>query len=204
MLFRSAAWKAVQDGERRFPTAIDLKLSIAECHLDNQGNLRYRNRRWVPDSEPLRTGLIHAIHSSKALGHPGRNITAQAVSREYFWPNMSTDIRRYIRNCSVCSRSKPWRDGLQGLLKPLPLPERIWKEISIDFITNLPESDGCTNLMVVTDRLSKDVILTGLLDLQTQTVAQAFIDRVVAYHWLPDYIVSDRGPQFVKIGRAHV
>jgi transposase InsO family protein len=52
--------------------------------------------------------------------------------------------------------------------------------------------------MVVTDRLSKDVILAGMPDLQTQTVAQAFIDRVVAYHWLPDYIVSDRGAQFVS------
>lgn len=191
------AWKAVKDGARRFPTALDLKLSIAECRLDTQGNLVYRDRKWVPDSEPLRTGLISTIHSSKALGHPGRNGTYQSVAREYFWPNMSNQIRQYVRNCSVCGRSKPWRDGLQGFLRPLPLPERIWKEISIDFITDLPESDHCTNLMVVTDRLSKDVVLVGLPNISTETVAYAFINHVVGYHLLPDYIVSDRGAQFV-------
>ncbi|KAG9184899.1 hypothetical protein G6011_06845, partial [Alternaria panax] len=193
-----SAWKAVRDGERKFPTALDLKLSISECRLDDSGNLLYRDRKWVPDSEPLRTGIIHKMHSSRALGHPGRNLTYQAVAREYFWPLLSNSVRQYVRNCSVCGRVKPWRDGLQGLLRPLPIPERIWKEVSMDFITGLPESEGCTNLMVVTDRLSKDVVLMGLADITTESVAKAYMNHVVAYHWLPDYITSDRGSQFVS------
>jgi hypothetical protein len=35
------AWKAVKDGERKFLTALDLKLSIAECRLDESSNLLY-------------------------------------------------------------------------------------------------------------------------------------------------------------------
>jgi hypothetical protein len=193
-----SAWKAVKDGERKFPTALDLRLSISECKIDDLGNLLYQNWRWVPESEPLRTGIIHAIHTSRALGHPGRNLTHQAIVCEYFWPSMSNTVRQYVRNCSVCGRVKPWRDGLQGLLRPLPVPERIWKEVSIDFMTGLPESDGCTNLMVVTDCLSKDVVLVGLEDITTESVAKAYINYVVAYHWLPDYITSDRGLQFVS------
>ena len=111
---------------------------------------------------------------------------------------MSDDIRRFVRNCDICGRVKPWRDGLQGFLKPLPIPERIWKEISIDFFEGLPESNGCTNLMVITDRLSKDVILVALEDVTAETVAENFLRYVVAYHWLPDAIVSDRGTQFVS------
>jgi hypothetical protein len=88
---------------------------------------------------------------------------------------------------------KPWRDGLQELLRPLLIPKHIWKEVSIDFITSLPESKGCTNLMVVTDRLSKDVVLVGLKDITTESVAMAYINYVVGYHWLPDYITSYRG-----------
>jgi hypothetical protein len=103
-----------------------------------------------------------------------------------------------VRNCSVCGRVKPWRDSLQGLLQLLPVPKRIWKEVSIDFMTNLPKSNSCTNLMVVTDRLSKDVVLVGLEDITTDSVAKAYINYVVAYHWLLDYITSDRGPQFVS------
>ena len=102
-------------------------------------------------------------------------------------------IQRYVRNCDTCGRSKSWREGTQGLLKPLPIPTRIWKEISIDFVEGLPESEGMTSLMVVTDRLSKGAIFVPLPDTKTETVVQKFIERVVAYHWLPDAITSDRG-----------
>jgi hypothetical protein len=64
----------------------------------------------------------------------------------------------------------------------LLVPERIWKEVSIDFMTNLPESDDCTNLIVVIDRLSKDVVLVGLEDITIDSVAKAYMNYVVAYH----------------------
>jgi len=192
------ARQAVLNGERRFPVEMGWKASISECSVDEYMDLRYRDRRWVPNDEPLRTGIICTLHTSPALGHPGRDSTYRAVARDFFWPNMSDDIRRYIRNCDICGQIKPWRDGLHGLLKPLPLPERIWKEISMDFIVGLPESEGCTNLMVITDRLSKDVVLIPLPDIEVPTVVDAFIRFVVAYHWLPDAIVSDRGTQFVS------
>ena len=67
----------------------------------------------------------------------------------------------------------------------------------MDFIVDLPLSNGFRHLIVVTCRLSKDVILIPLQNLETETVANAFIEKVVAYHWLPDAIVSDRGRQFI-------
>ena len=192
------AREAITKGERRFPVALQLKCSIAECEVkDNL--IHYRARKWVPANEPLQTRLIDEVHTSLATGHPGREITYKILARDYFWPGMSAMIRKYVRNCDACGRSKPWRDGLQGLLKPLPVPERIWKEISIDFVEGLPESDGKTILMVVTDRLSKDVVFIPLADMETETIARTFIDRVVAYHWIPDAIVSDRGSQFVSV-----
>ena len=75
----------------------------------------------------------------------------------------------------------------------MPIPERIWKEISIDFIEGLPESDSCTNLLVITDRLSKDVILVPLKDITAETVAENFVRYIIAYYWIPDVIILDRG-----------
>jgi hypothetical protein len=64
-------------------------------------------------------------------------------------------------------------------------------EISKDFVTDLPLSDSYRNLMVVTNHLSKDVILIPLPNLEVETVNDAFLERVVMYHWLLDYIVLD-------------
>lgn len=196
-LYRDAK-AAVMTDQRKFPPSLNLKVSRAECSLDELGRLTYRHRKWVPNSPFLRTRIIADTHESTVAGHPGREATYAILARNYFWPGMSSSIRQFVQNCDICGRTKPWRELKRGLLRPLPIPDRIWKEISMDFIVGLPSSDDNRHLMVVTCRLSKAVILIPLKDLETETVADAFIERVVAYHWLPDAIVSDRGGQFVS------
>lgn len=191
--------KALQDEKRVFPPALGIRVSVGECHLsENQQDLYFRGRRWVPESEPLRTKLIQQVHDSLMAGHPGREVMSALLARLYFWPHMMKDIRRFVRNCDLCNSNKAWRDRKQGFLKPLPVPERIWSEISMDFITELPESNGCTNLLVITDRLGKGVILEGMKKITADALADVFIRSFYRHHGLPKAIVSDRGTQFVS------
>lgn len=86
------------------------------------------------------------------------------------------------------------------MLKPLPIPDRMWSEISIDFITGLPPSgpDKATNIMVITDRLFKDTIFEPMADTTAEAVAYRLLHCLIRYHGLPRAITSDRGPQFVS------
>ena len=68
----------------------------------------------------------------------------------------------------------------------------------MDFITKLPESEGCTNMVVITDRLGKGAIADGIENIEAETVARWFIRRYLPHHFLPAAIVSDRGPQFTS------
>jgi hypothetical protein len=60
-------------------------------------------------------------------------------------------------------------------LKPLLILDHIWLEISIDFITDLLELEGCQNIIIITDRLGKGVVADRLDDLEAETVAKWFI-----------------------------
>lgn len=192
------ATKYVKDGNRTFPTQLGLKVSIAECHLDDQDNLYFRDRKWVPGSEPLRTNIIQSAHDSLLVGHPGREQTYIVVSREYFWPRMSKDVQRFVRNCDICGRTKPWREQKKGLLKPLPLPDRPWQDITMDFVPDLPSCEGKWNVLVITDRLTKGVIFEAIGTITKEDTAWALIRTVFRRHGLPRTIVSDRGSQFVS------
>ncbi|MDI6015458.1 reverse transcriptase domain-containing protein [Escherichia coli] len=188
--------RAVREGKPRFPVHLGVKASISECSLSQTDELLWRGRRWVPADEPLRTRIIQETHDSALSGHPGREVTTSLVGRQFFWPGYAGDIRRFIRNCTTCRASNAWKERRQGLLKPLPVPDRIWSELSMDFVTDLPESNGCTNLLVVTDRLGKGVILEPCRKIDADTVAKAFIQSVYRRHGLPRAIVTDRGTQF--------
>ena len=113
---------------------------------------------------------------------------------------MNKDIRRFVRNCDVCGRTTVWRDKKKGLLKPLPVPERIWQHISMDFIVDLLLSDGCTILLVITDRLGKGTILIPVPPDKFDALgtAELFIRHYIGHHWLPKSIVTDRGQQWVN------
>ena len=145
--------RAIQEGERQFPTGLDeaVRVSMSDCTVDEEGFVLYRNRRWVPNSELLRTAIIQQLHDSSITMHPGKNLMIGLVARQFFWPNYVEYVRRFVRNCDVCGRSIIWRDRKQGLLRPLPIPDRQWREIAMDFVGPLPASYGYKWICVITD-----------------------------------------------------
>ena len=112
---------------------------------------------------------------------------------------MHNTTRRYVSSYHICRRAKASHETYNGLLKPLPVPDRRWKDISIDFVVNLPVSKGYTNIIVVIDRLSKIRHLIAYPDILTPTIARLFLDYVWKLHGLPETVISDRGRQFVSV-----
>ena len=196
--------KAVRKEERTMPKHLGLKVSIGECSLSEKGDLLFRGRRWVPARPILRTRIIQTTHDSVVAGHPGREGTYAFVARQFFWPGMAKDVRSFTDACDGCGSYKQWRERRRGFLKPLPIPDRLWSEISMDFIEKLPESEGCQNMIVITDRLGKGVVADGLEDLEVETVARWFLRQYYPHHFLPFAIVSDRGSQFTSAFWARV
>ena len=187
------------DSERRLPKEWGLSIMINECSIDATHRLRWHGRIWIPAFKPLRTRLIQLIHDSPLSGHPGRESTRELFAREYTWPGMTQDVCKFVRNYNTCSKSKIWREQKHGLLKPLPFLERIWSELSVDFITGLAPNKDCTSIMVVIDRLSKSIIVVPMKETCAIDVAQTLLEHIFQHHGLPTAIVSDRSTQFVSM-----
>ncbi len=112
---------------------------------------------------------------------------------------MARDVRRFVQGCPDCAISKSSRHLPAGKLHPLPIPNRPWSHLGVDFITDLPVSDGHTCILVIIDRFSKFCRLIPLTGLPTALqTAELLFNGVFRYYGIPEDIVSDRGPQFIS------
>jgi hypothetical protein len=174
------------------------KISLAECS-EKEGRLIYRERIYVPESTDLRLRLLQQYHDSPTAGHPGRSKTLELITREYYWPKIRQDVERYVKNCHTCQRSRTSRHAPFGILRPLPIPHQPWQDISMDFVTGLPESAGYDAIWVVADRLTKVRHLVPCkINTDAQELADMFITHIWKYHGLPNTIISDRGSVFAS------
>lgn len=116
-----------------------------------------------------------------------------------FWPNLKKEVTRFIRECLNSQQAKDSTQQPYGLLQPLPIPSQVWEEISMDFITHLPTSNGKSTIWVVVDRLSKFAHFTPLPSTYTAaSLATLFLHQIYRLHGLPKTILSDRDPLFLS------
>jgi hypothetical protein len=147
------------------------------------------------DNTPLRTAIIREAHEQPLSGHPGRTKLRQLLQSRFYWPGQGRDIDRYCANCHACRRSHVPRDKKPGFLHQLPIPDRPWQHISVDF-KKCPESCTGHNMVAIfVDRLGKRPITIPVRDTITaKQLVPLFLTYVVRHVGLPDSIVSDRGP----------
>ena len=203
-------WKEAKERDNFEPQVLEMlrqdqrysrHIQLADCR-EEQGNLTFRGRRYVPFHQHLRTRLIKEFHDTPSVGHPGRAKTYELVSRSYWWKTMDQDIARYVRNCHSCARSKHPRQAYQGWLRSLPVPTRRWTDVSLDYTTPTNPSThlGVTykHILVFVDRLTKLRHLEPTVTMEPLEAAQIFIRAVYRHHGLPERLVSDRGTQFTS------
>ena len=112
---------------------------------------------------------------------------------------MRETIKRYVKNCDTCQRSKAVRHAPYGLLQPNEVPDQPWRSIAIDFITDLPESDGYDTILVVIDRLTKmSHFISCKKDLDARQFTTLFMQHIVRLHGIPRDIITDRGSLFTS------
>ena len=156
-------------------------------------------RIFIPEDTDVRALLFHEIHNTPLGGHPGFHKMYAYTRRLFVGPKLREDVLDFVRSCPECQLAKPRSDRPYGTMMPLPIPEDVWQDISMDLITNLTKSNNCTSIFVIVDRFSK---MSHFIPLPQQAdapvLAQVFIDNIVKLHGLPRSIVSDRDPRFVS------
>jgi len=99
----------------------------------------------------------------------------------------------------TCQRTKVVRHAPYPLLQSNDAPDRPSKSISMDFITDLPKSEGYESILVVIDRLTKmSHFIRCSKDLDARLFANLFMKEIVRLHGVPHDIITNRGTLFTS------
>ena len=157
----------------------------------------YKNQLYIPNNAELRTQIANGCHDSQIVGHFGQDETIEIVCQDFYWKGLTAWINDYVRSCDECQQNKSPRDARFRLLQPLQVPYAAWTSISTDFITQLPESHGRTQIMVVDDRFTKMAhFIAQERNATAKDVADVFLREVWKLHGLPTEIISGIDAKF--------
>ena len=146
----------------------------------------------------IRQEVLRMMHDQ--TGHPGKAGTLQRTSRDYWWPQLAKFVYAYVEGCPSCQAAKVNTHPLNPGLRPLELASRPFQFISMDFVTDLPQTNNFDAVLTVVDQgLTKTVRFIPCTKTTTALeLATLLFRHVFSWFGLPDKIVSDRGPQFAS------
>jgi hypothetical protein len=146
----------------------------------------------------MRENLLKEKHSGGLARHFGHEKTFMQLNRLYYWLGMRIDVKKFVKKCRIFQHVKGIRQNT-GLYQPLPVPERPWNTISMDFVLGMPRKQrGCDSIFMVVDRFLKMAHFIPCQKTNDAThIANLFFKEFVRLHGLPKSIVSNRDTKFV-------
>jgi hypothetical protein len=102
-----------------------------------QDSLLYRANKLCIPASSVRLLFLQEAHGGGLMGHFRVNKTEDVLAAHFFWPKMRCDVERYVSRCTTCNKAK-FQLNPHGLYLPLPVPNVLWEDISMDFVLGLP------------------------------------------------------------------
>ncbi|GAU43989.1 hypothetical protein TSUD_91680 [Trifolium subterraneum] len=181
---------------------MDLQRRIGkpEFTVADDGVIQFGSRICVPNDADLKRSILEEAHKSGFSIHPGSTKMYHDLKKNYWWPNMKTEIAEFVSRCIVCQQVKIEHQKPAGPLQPLEIPEWKWEHITMDFVTGLPRNQkGEDSIWVVVDRLIKSAHFIAVKSTyKASRYAEIFLEEIVKLHGVPVSIVSDRDPTFTS------
>ena len=115
--------------------------------------------------------------------------------------NLFHAVKRYIAGYIPCQQMKPNTHPTRPAINPIPPVNSLpFKTLTMDFITDLPLSNGFDSILVVTDHdCSKGTVLIEChKTIDAIGTVELLHRHVYKRYGLPSKIISDRGSQFAS------
>lgn len=126
--------------------------------------------------------------------------TLSYIWRAFWRPNMTEDVRKFIRAWALCARAKTPNQPAPGEPQPLHASRHPWSSLVAHHLWfhYRPDSEGKDNILTIINRFSKALhLVTFSVLLSAKTTAELILEHVVHLHGFPKDLSWIEGNQFI-------
>ena len=126
--------------------------------------------------------------SLHGLGHPSHRAIKPLIKGRFVWHGINIDIANWCRSCKGCQTAKAFGKFNE--------PKEKSDQVHVDIVGPLMYSDGFKYLITCVGRFTRWPEAIPLVNIKTETVADAFFSGWIARFGMPATITTDRVAQF--------
>jgi len=154
-----------------------------------------KEKVYIPKDKKLRAEIIQWHHVVPAAEHRKQWKTIELVTRNYWWPEVTRDVGRYMEGCDLYQIIKNQTEEMAEKLKLSKVLEKLWTHLIINFIMKLLVVARKDTILVVCDQLSKMTYFVAIIEgTLVEELARLFRNNMWKLYGLLESVVSDRGP----------
>ena len=138
--------------------------------------------------------VLKEIHNGiTGTAHGGYEKTYRRIAQIFYWLKMSMDIKKFMFSCPICQQIKHKHHPSYGILQPIPIPDKPFEVVTMDLITDLPESNSYNAIYVIVCKLTKYAFfIPCTTKLSEKEAAKIFFNKVICFMGLPIQIISNQ------------
>lgn len=170
---------------------LDVRDNVLYRVLKDSVSKQKRFQYVLPES--FKDRALMGLHD--LAGHQGQDRTLSLARQRFYWPNMESDIREYVRCCQRCVVAKSpdpaARAPLESIKSSYPM-----ELVCIDFWSAEDSKQRSVDVLVVTDHFTKLAHAFPCANQTAKQVAKKLWDNVFCIYGFPERIHSDQGANF--------
>jgi transposase InsO family protein len=159
---------------------------------------RVKDQSDVPD-ENKRREILYEFHDSPVGGQRGMNKTYRAIKSHYTWPNMKREVEEYVKRCRSWQVNKILAPKHKAPMEITTTAESHFEKCYLDVVGPLPVTqENNKYILTFQDDLSKYVVAVPIGQQEVETVARAFVEKIVLRSGTPQRLHTDQGANFIS------
>ena len=156
-------------------------------------------RKQIVIPKKFRTMILKEAHENLCGGHLGIQKTTEKISKNFYWPTVKKDVRKFCKSCHDCQvMGKPNQKIPKAPLYPIPIVSEPFNQVVIDIVGPLPKTrSGFQYLLTIMDRTTRFPEVVPIRSIKSPIIIKHLIDFFARYGF-PRELQSDRGTNFTS------